>query len=108
MANLATIYHAQSRCEEAESMHVKVLKLRQKVLGQEHPDTIWSMANLATMYAAQGLYKEAEVMQIKALELRQKVLGQEHPETIWSVAQTRQTRRKYPGAQNRDEEAESV
>ncbi|KAJ5663382.1 hypothetical protein N7507_004113 [Penicillium longicatenatum] len=103
--NLAITYHAQGRYEDAELIHIKALELGQKVLSQEHPDTIWNMARLATTYHAQGRYDEAQLIHFKVLKLRQKVLGQEHPETIWSVAQTRS---KYPGAQNRDEEAESV
>ena len=39
---------------EAEQLHRKVLKARQRVLGPEHPDTLASQNNLATVLQAQG------------------------------------------------------
>ena len=50
MNNLAVLYNAQSRYEEAESLHVKTLEIRQRVLGEEHPDTLQSINNLALLY----------------------------------------------------------
>jgi hypothetical protein len=55
------------------------------VLGEKHPDTIWSMANLAATYHSQGRYGEAEPMKIKVLELRREVLGEEHPDSLQTM-----------------------
>ncbi|KAJ5657702.1 uncharacterized protein N7484_001351 [Penicillium longicatenatum] len=101
---LGTPHHGSSLARWAGAL-VQGFRARAESAQQEHPDTIWNMARLATTYHAQGRYDEAQLIHFKVLKLRQKVLGQEHPETIWSVAQTRI---KYPGAQNRDEEAESI
>ena len=45
-------------------MDVKVMETRNKVLGQDHPDTLTSMANLASTYRSQGRWKEAEELDV--------------------------------------------
>jgi tetratricopeptide (TPR) repeat protein len=71
--------------EEAEQMYRQAQQLMEKVLGQEHPDTLGSMNNLASVLGSQGKYAEAEGMHRQALQLREKVLGQEHPDTLTSM-----------------------
>ncbi|KAB8316065.1 tetratricopeptide repeat protein, partial [Tolypothrix campylonemoides VB511288] len=38
----------------------RVLAIREKVLGKEHPDVALSLNNLAYLYSAQGNYQQAE------------------------------------------------
>jgi tetratricopeptide (TPR) repeat protein len=38
--------------------------MRKRILGQEHPDTLFSMANHAAIYKDQGRWKEAEEVEI--------------------------------------------
>jgi hypothetical protein len=52
MNNLA---RNQGRWEEAENLHMQVLEMRKKVLGEEHPDTLESMADLAYTLKSQAL-----------------------------------------------------
>ena len=40
MENLANIYHNLGNGTEAEKLEVRVLDIRKKVLGAEHPDTL--------------------------------------------------------------------
>jgi tetratricopeptide (TPR) repeat protein len=61
-----------------------VLKLREKVLGPEHPDTLASRHNLASTLNKQGKYAEAEAEYRAVLKLWEKVLGAEHPNTLSS------------------------
>ena len=75
----------QGKYEEAEQMHQQVLELKEKVLGQGHPDTLTSMNNLAAALRYQGKYEEAEQMHRQVLELSEKVLGQEHPDMLTSM-----------------------
>jgi tetratricopeptide (TPR) repeat protein len=63
-------------------MHSQSLKLREKVLGPQHPDTLRSINNLAQALRDQGKYQMAEEIQRQALELSEKVLGLEHPDTL--------------------------
>jgi hypothetical protein len=71
------------------------------VLGEKHPDTIWSMAELAATYHAQGRYDEVEEISVKVLDLRREVVGEKHRDTIWSMASlaaTYHAQRRYKEA----------
>ncbi|EJT68821.1 hypothetical protein, variant [Gaeumannomyces tritici R3-111a-1] len=94
----------RGRWREKEPVSKKTYGLRKKVLGDKHPDTIWSMADLATTYRIQGRYDEAEKMNMEALALRRDVLGDKHPDTIWSMA----TLATIYGNQGRYDEAEKM
>ena len=53
-----------------------------RILGEEHPDTIWAMGNLAITYDSLGKYADAEKLQIKVLDMRNRLFGKEHPDII--------------------------
>jgi len=80
-ANLGAVYYYNGLYKNAEPFHIKVMKIREKVLGEEHPDTAISYNNLAQLYQAQGEYKKAEPLYLKALKIWEKIFGEEHPET---------------------------
>ena len=80
-ANLAFIYQTQGVNRKAEEAYEKALKIREKIWGQENPDTATAYNNLAVVYRAQGDYEKAKGFYEKALKIREKVLGQEHPDT---------------------------
>jgi hypothetical protein len=40
---------------------VQVIETSERVLGEEHPDTLTSMANLVLTYKNQGQWKEVDV-----------------------------------------------
>jgi hypothetical protein len=64
---------------------VQVTKTRERVLGEEHPDTLLSMNNLALTYLNQEQWKEAEELQVRVMQTRRRVLGDEHPDTLTSI-----------------------
>ncbi|KFY67333.1 hypothetical protein V497_00446 [Pseudogymnoascus sp. VKM F-4516 (FW-969)] len=68
--------------DEAAIMQQEALKKLQRILGDDHADTITAMSTLANMLGHQGSYDEAACMQQKVLEKRQRILGDEHPDTI--------------------------
>ena len=70
---------------KAEPLYQEALRIWQKVLGPEHPDTATSLNNLAALYQAMGEYAKAEPLFQEALRIRQKVLGPEHPDTATSL-----------------------
>jgi tetratricopeptide (TPR) repeat protein len=70
---------------KAEPLGQEALRIRQKVLGPEHPDTALSLNNLAFLYQAIGEYAKAELLGQEALRIWQKVLGPEHPLTATSL-----------------------
>ena len=75
---------SEGKYAEAEAEYRAVLKLREKVLGPEHPDTLASRNNLAGALYGEGKYAEAEAEYRAVLKLREKVLGPEHPDTLLS------------------------
>ena len=79
--NLAGLYHAQGRYEDAEPLYDETLSIRRRVLGDDHPDTAGSLNNLAALYYAQGRYDEAAPRLKEAVEIMEQVLGAEHPNT---------------------------
>jgi hypothetical protein len=71
--------------EAAEGMLRKAVRLRDKVLGAEHPSTLTSINILGLVLQARGKRGEAEEMYRRALEGREKTLGLDHPSTLGSV-----------------------
>ena len=59
---LATVLGHQGKYAQAEEMHQRVLRLKEMVLGKEHPDTLTSMNNLAVVLRDQGKYEQTEEM----------------------------------------------
>ena len=70
--------------EKAGKLYEKSLRISERVLGEEHPDTATSYNNLAGLYERQGEYEKAEELYEKSLRIRERVLGEEHPDTAAS------------------------
>ncbi len=70
---------------EAEKISVQAMKVRKRILGQEHSDTLNSMAIVGSVYELRGKYDEAELLCQETLQLREKVLSKEHPDTLGSM-----------------------
>jgi tetratricopeptide (TPR) repeat protein len=79
--NLANIYNAQGRYEEAEQFYLKALQIDLQELGENHPDTALDSANLASLYLALKRFSEVEVCYLKACEIFTQRLGSNHPTT---------------------------
>jgi tetratricopeptide (TPR) repeat protein len=71
--------------ETAEKVLRMLVKVREKVLGLKHPDTLGSVNNLGLVLDSQGKYEEAEAMHRRALKAIEKVLGPEHRYTLTSA-----------------------
>ena len=75
----------QCHMDEFLSEQERVLEVRARVLGEEHPDTLTSMGNLAVTLSAQGDHAGARQLEERVLEVRKRVLGEEHPSTLTSM-----------------------
>ena len=84
--NFALVLGENGDLNSAEQLEDRVLDMRKKLLGAEHPDTLTSMANLASTYMNQGRWSEAEQLDIQVMDTRKKILGAEHPHTLTSMA----------------------
>ena len=76
MHELGMFYLNIGRDVEAETLLVKALQGRRRVLGEEHPDT---QASMGMVYFQQGQYDKAEPLLVKALENERREEGQEMP-----------------------------
>jgi tetratricopeptide (TPR) repeat protein len=68
--------------EKAKPLYLKNLKISEKVLGEEHPDTATSYNNLAVFYYGQGDFERAYGFMKKAVDVWSKVLPSNHPNLI--------------------------
>jgi tetratricopeptide (TPR) repeat protein len=75
------LYWSVGEYAKAEPLYQEALRIRQKVLGSEHPDTALSLDCLAVLYQTMGEYTKAEPLYQEAVRIRQKVLGPENPYT---------------------------
>ncbi|KAK4194502.1 putative kinesin light chain [Triangularia verruculosa] len=87
LTRVSDYLYDRGRWREKEPVDLRAYEYRRELLGDKHPDTIWSMALLATTYHAQGRYNEAEKIKVEVLALRRDVLGDKHPDTIGSMAE---------------------
>ena len=69
---------------KAEPLYQRALKIREKALGPEHPNTATSLDNLAELYQNGRLRQGGTALQ-RALKIREKALGPEHPDTAPSL-----------------------
>ena len=79
--NLAYVYAAAGRYEEAIATHEHLLSDRQRVLGPCRPDTFTSRHNLALTYELAGQRDEAICQYQQTLADCSRVLGPDHPIT---------------------------
>ncbi len=87
---------------ETQVQFARALELRRRALGEENPDTLFSMNRLAWLYANQGKYAEAEPLFTKALEVQRRLLGEDNPatlDTMQGLGFLNKRQGKYPQAE---------
>ncbi len=70
---------------EAQRHLERVFELRRNILGENNPETLFSMDLLANSLERQGKFSAAEPLYVKALEVHRRVLGERHPATLRSM-----------------------
>ena len=104
------LYHAawyalrKGSITEAVDLSQIAMKVRKKILGQEHKETLSSIGMVGLAYSLGGRWTEAEELEVQVMETRKRVLGQEHPSTLSSIANLASTYRN----QGRWKEAEEL
>jgi tetratricopeptide (TPR) repeat protein len=78
-------YERLGLLERAEVQLEKALRIHERVLGNDHPETLSSMDNLSFLYREQHRLDEAEPLIREALEKRKRVLGDDHLQTLGSM-----------------------
>ena len=82
-SSFALVMRENGDWKNAQELEIKVMGMRKKLLGAEHPDTLLSMGNLAVTYRNQGRWSEAEQLEVQVMDI---VLGTEHADTVPSMA----------------------
>jgi CHAT domain-containing protein/tetratricopeptide (TPR) repeat protein len=77
--NLTQIYEDESRFTEAEDAVKRALAIRERKLGQDHPDVAASLNNLAHIDERLGQYAEADRLFQRAIAIWEEALGPNHP-----------------------------
>jgi hypothetical protein len=70
---------------DAENMAVHTMKVRKRILGNEHNDTLSSMAMVALTYNMNGRLDDAEKLGLQVMETIKTKLGVDHPDTLMSM-----------------------
>ncbi|KAF2204094.1 putative kinesin, partial [Delitschia confertaspora ATCC 74209] len=70
---------------DAEELSKRSMKVRIKLFGKEHEDTLSSMTMVGLATGLAGRWKEAEELNTQVMETRKRVLGEEHPDTLASM-----------------------
>ncbi|KAL9605598.1 MAG: hypothetical protein Q9179_001215 [Wetmoreana sp. 5 TL-2023] len=70
---------------EAVDLSFMAMKVRKKILGQEHEETLSSIGMVGQAYSLGGRWKEAEELEVQVMETMKRVLGKEHPDTLASI-----------------------
>ena len=82
--SIAYLLQYISEYRKAEELCEKSLRIRERVLGEWHPETAAGYNNLAFLYGKQGEYSKAEELYEKSLRIKERVLGEGHPSTATS------------------------
>lgn len=77
----ATYLLDRARYTEAEPLYQRALRIREKLLGPEHPLVAFPLVGLANLYKEQDKYAEAEPLYQQALRIWEQHLGPQHHET---------------------------
>jgi tetratricopeptide (TPR) repeat protein/Cdc6-like AAA superfamily ATPase len=79
MDNLAVVYLAQRRYNEAAQLLKDVLEIREGTPEPDLSDVATTLNTLGGLYNEQGKYADAEPLLKRALAIRENTLGKDHP-----------------------------
>lgn len=66
LTNMALVHVGQKEFDQAESLHWKVLRMQEKLLGPDHPSTLFSARSLAAVLYERGDVAAGEEMNRRA------------------------------------------
>ncbi len=77
--------HVRGQYREAAPFLERSLRIRENVLGAEHPEVTTSLNNLGLLYQAQREYAKAQPLLERALQINEKIYAHEHPAVAISL-----------------------
>jgi tetratricopeptide (TPR) repeat protein/CHAT domain-containing protein len=94
--------HGEGKYAQAIPLAQRLLSIREKALGPEHPDVATALGTLARLYHDDGRYAEAEPLYKRSLAIREHALGPDHADvaaSLNSLAQLYQAEGRYADAE---------
>lgn len=79
---LGELYRREGRLRQAYACFEESLNLRQRGLGEDHPDTLASKGNLAAVLRQQGQLDEAQFLEECIVDACERELGAEHLDSL--------------------------
>jgi tetratricopeptide (TPR) repeat protein len=80
LTSLALLRMNGGRYDEAESLYLRSLALRENALPPDHPMITAVLERLGQVYAIEGELEKAAELQTRALAARERALGPDHPD----------------------------
>ena len=80
------MYREQGKYDEALPLLQRALKIREKALGPDDPDTAFSLLTLSALYQAQGNYAQAVPLLQRALKIQEKAFGPDDPKVARTIS----------------------
>ncbi|HET7620541.1 MAG TPA: tetratricopeptide repeat protein [Gemmatimonadaceae bacterium] len=102
LASLAQIKYLQKDIEQAEALFKRALSIREKHLGEKHPEVAVIVNSLARLYFRRNDFVSAAPLLMRLLAIKQESLGAHHPEVaviLTSLAKVRLAERQYEDAE---------
>jgi tetratricopeptide (TPR) repeat protein len=82
LQKLVNHFNCDGRYKDSADLYLRVMELRARTYGEEHPVTIYIMITLAESYILQRRLKDAVGLSNKGIDISRRVHGEEHPETL--------------------------
>jgi tetratricopeptide (TPR) repeat protein len=79
---LGEMYRRENKLRQALTCFEESLTLRQRGVGEDHPDTLISKSHLAAVLRLQDRLDEAQFLEECIVEARERLLGPEHLDTL--------------------------
>jgi hypothetical protein len=102
IASLAQIKYLQKDIDQAEALFKRALSIRERHLGEKHPEVAVMINSLARLYFRRNDFVSAAPLLMRLLALKQESLGAHHPEVaviLTSLAKVRLAERQYEDAE---------
>jgi tetratricopeptide (TPR) repeat protein len=102
LGSLAQIKYLQKDIEQAEALFKRALAIRERHLGEKHPDVAATLNSLARLYFRRNDFVAAAPLLMRLLAIKQESLGAHHPEVaviLTSLAKVRLAERQYEDAE---------
>jgi CHAT domain-containing protein len=99
--NLAGLYKAESRYDEAEPLYGRALAIKEAAFGRDHPSVATALNNLATLYLVTERPAEAEPLYRRSITIKEGALGPDHPAlapALGNLAELYRVRRDFQAA----------